>query len=248
MSYRRYLAVGVTVFLLILVINFPAGYVRGTLQEALPGLQLGNLSGSVFSGQSGSASYAGLDLGTVDWRLQPLALLLLRIEYRLAFSHPDNSGHVTVGVKAGGDVYGKSLDMQLLPDRLLNRFSPVTLVTRGSVEMLVDSFELEGEQLRNVSGTVHWRDGAIESPLVLPLGDLGMVLESREATLAAVVNRGGDMGLSGEILLQPGNRYAVDLALKPAGGLASGTRDLLDATLQRHPAGGYILKTNGTLQ
>ena len=77
MSYRRYLAVGVAAFLVILVVNFPAGYVRGTLQEALPGLQLGNLSGSVFSGRSDSASYAGQDLGTVDWRLKPLALLLL---------------------------------------------------------------------------------------------------------------------------------------------------------------------------
>lgn len=248
MSLWRYLAVGVAAFLLILVMNFPASYVRGTLQDALPGLQLDNISGSVFSGQSGSASYAGLDLGTVDWRLQPSALLLLRIEYRLAISHPDNTGHVNVGIRAGGDVYGKALDMQLLPDRLLNRFSPVTLGTRGGVEMRIDSFELQGKELRNVSGTLRWRDGAVESPLVLPLGDLGMVLESRDSTLAAVVNRGGDMGLSGEILLQPGNRYTVDLALKPAGGLASETRDLLDATLQAHPAGGYMLKTNGTLQ
>lgn len=241
----RYLAVGAAAYLLILVAGFPAGYVRGTLQEALPGLQLGDVSGTVFSGHSSRAIYQGIDLGKIDWHFRPLALLLLRLEYHLEFSHPDNSGQVNIGIRPGGDVRGHALEMELVPDRLVNRFSPVSIQSSGSLDLVLDSFEVAGEQLRAVTGTAAWRDAAIESPVVLPLGEIGLTLESRADTLVAAVTRGGELGLSGEILLQPGNRYSVDLVLRPEAGIGSDMRELLAAAMQPHSSGGYQLKTSG---
>jgi general secretion pathway protein N len=241
----RYLAVGVAAYVLVLVTGFPATYVRGTLQEALPGLQLGGVSGTVFSGHSSRAIYQGIDLGEVDWHFRPLALLLLRLEYHLEFSHPDNSGQVNIGIRPGGDVHGHALEVQLVPDGLVNRFSPVTIQSSGSLNLVLDSFEVVGEQLRAVNGTAAWKDAAIESPVVLPLGEIGLSLESRADTLVAAVTRGGELGVSGEILLQPGNRYSVDLVLRPGAGVSSDTRELLAVSMRPDSSGGYRLKTNG---
>lgn len=241
----RYLAVGVAAYLLVLVTGFPATYVRGTLQEALPGLQLGGVTGTVFSGHSSTAIYQGIDLGEVDWHFRPLSLLLLRLEYHLEFSHPDNSGQVNIGIRPGGGVHGHALEVQLVPDSLVNRFSPVTIQSRGSLNLVLDSFEVDGEQLRAVTGTAAWKDAAIESPVVLPLGEIGLSLESRADTLVAAVTRGGELGVSGEILLQPGNRYTVDLLLRPADDISSDTAELLAVAMQPNSSGGYRLKTTG---
>lgn len=242
----RYLAVGVAAYLLILVVTLPAAYFRDSLQDTLPGLELGHVSGSVFSGRSDRVSFMGQELGPVDWAMRPFALLLLRIEYRLMLSHPDNNGQVTMGIGAGSEAYGNDLDIQLLPGRLINRFSPIELRTRGSMDLLLDHFELTDEGLRAVTGTVLWQNAAIESPLALPLGELGLALESRDETLVATVTRGGDLGVSGEILLQPGNRYALDLVLRPGAKANGEVKGLLETALDPHPAGGFQLKTTGS--
>ena len=68
----RYLAIGAAAYFLILIAGFPASYARSTLQSALPGLQLAELSGSVVSGNSSQAVYRGIDLGQVDWQFRPV--------------------------------------------------------------------------------------------------------------------------------------------------------------------------------
>ena len=71
------------------------------------------------------------------------------------------------------------------------------------------------------------------------------VWRARSLPANATVTRGGALGLSGEIFLEPGNRYALDLVLRPTAAVGSDTRELLAAALQSHPTGGYVLKTGG---
>ena len=241
----RYLAIGAAVYVVILIAGFPASYARSTLQSALPGLQLAELDGSVFSGHASRAVYHGIDLGEVDWRFRPLALLLLRLEYHLEFAHPDSHGHVNIGVRPGGDVVGHDLTMRVRPDRLLNQFSPVAIESSGSIDLSLEQFTLQDQQLREVSGTAAWQQAAIDMPMVLTLGEVGLALETRGDTLVAVITRGGVLGLSGEVQLLPGNRYALDLVLRPGAAVGDDTRELLAAVLQTHRDGGYQLKTSG---
>lgn len=242
----RYLAVGAAVYLLVLVINFPAGFVRDRLQAALPGLELGTVSGSVFSGHSSPANFRGFPLGTVTWQLRPLALFLLRIEYGLSFAHPDNNGRLNIGVGPGGNVHGSALEMQLAPAPLVNRFSPMELDASGMLNISLASFEIENGQLQELSGTADWQAAAIESPLLLPLGDIGLNLENNADTIIGTVVDGGELGLSGDIVLAPGGRYDVDLLLRPADSVDAATRNLLASMMQSNSSGDYILKTTGS--
>jgi hypothetical protein len=61
----RYLAIGVTVYLLVLVGHFPAERVRTVLESRVPDLSLHAVTGSVYSGQARQLVYQGLDLGTL---------------------------------------------------------------------------------------------------------------------------------------------------------------------------------------
>ena len=242
----RYLAVGAAVYLLILVVNFPAGFIRDQLQAALPGLELGTVSGSVFSGRAFPANFKGFPLGTVAWKFRPQALLLLRIEYGLTFTHPDNTGRLNIGIGPGGNVHGRALEMQLAPAPLVNRFSPMELETSGMLNVSLASFEIENAQLQTLTGTADWQNAAIESPLVLPLGEIGLSLENNADTVIGTVVKGGELGLSGEITLAPGGRYDVDLVLRPAASVDDATRNLLASMMQPGASGGYVVKTAGS--
>ena len=243
----RYLAIGAAAYVFILIAGFPANHARSALQSALPGLHLAELSGSVFSGHASRAVYRGIDLGKIDWHFRPLALLQLRLEYHLEFLHPDNQGQVNIGLRPGGKVVGHDLKMRTQSDPLLNHFSPVLIQSHGSLDLVLKHFALENEQLREVNGIVRWQDAAISAPLELPLGEIGLVLETRNDTLVAAINRGGALGLSGEILLQPDNRYALDLAMRPGAAVGDDVQELLAATLQQRPDGSYQIKTSGRL-
>jgi hypothetical protein len=242
----RYLAVGAAAYLLILVVNFPASFIRDQLQAALPGLALGAVSGSVFSGHSSAANFEGFPLGTVTWRFRPQALLLLRMEYGLSFAHPDNNGRLNIGVGPGGSVHGSALDMQLAPAPLVNRFSPMELATSGMLNISLASFEIENGQLQELNGTADWQAAAIESPLVLSLGDIGLRLGNNADTIIGTVVEGGELGLSGDIVLAPAGRYDVDLLLRPADSVDAATRNLLASMMQANTSGDYILKTTGS--
>jgi general secretion pathway protein N len=243
----RYLVVGVTAYLLFLVATVPATYIRSTLQSQVPELLLGKLSGTVFSGKVGQVRFQDLELGPVNWHFRPLAVLLLRIEYRLELSHPDSQGHLILGIKPGGEIYGKALEIQLLPDRLINQFSPVQLRSRGMLDLRLDSFEIAGGQLAAVAGTISWQDAAIMSPLELGLGQLELALESRDDYLVGTVTRGGELGASGDISIQAGGGYTLDLVLRPGNYVDSDTLGLLDAVTQAGPGGSYLLKSSGRL-
>jgi len=244
---RGYLAVGAAAYLLILVVNFPAGFIRDQLQAALPGLELGTVSGSVFSGHSSPADFRGFPLGTVTWQLRPQALLLLRLEYGLSFTHPDNSGTLKIGIGPGGDVHGRALEMQLAPAPLVNRFSPMALETRGMLNVSLASFDIEDARLQSLTGTADWQDAAIESPLLLPLGEVALSLENNADTIIGTVVKGGELGLSGDIVFAPGGRYDVDLLLRPADSVDAATRELIASMMQPGASGAYVLKTAGSL-
>ena len=252
----RYLAIGAAAYVLILVAGFPASHARSTLQSALPGLQLAELSGSVFSGHASRAIYRGIDLGKVDWHFRPLALFSLRLEYHLEFTQPDNHGHLNIGLRPGGEVVGHDLELRMQSDRLLKQLPPVlkvnnmtlpigTIESRGTFDLVLERFVLVDQQLRQVTGTAAWQQAAIDAPLELPLGEVRLALETRDDTLVAAVTRGGTLGLSGEILLRPDNRYALDLVLRPGEAVGQDTRALLTVGLQQQPDGAYLLKNSG---
>ena len=246
-QWWRYLAAGVSVYLLLLLVTLPAAHFRSTLQEQVPGLLLSGVSGSVFSGMARQGSYQGFDLGEVKWHFRPFALLLARLEYRLEVAHRDNNGQTVVGIKPGGDLYGKDLNMQLAPDRLINQFSPVSLVSHGSLRLRLDEFTASGEMLTAVTGTIEWDDAAITSPVDLVLGQLELSLQSNENNLVATVTQGGDLGVSGDISFLDGSDYSVDLVLRPGKNVSAETMGLLETVMQAGPAGSFLLETSGSL-
>ncbi len=243
----RYIAIGVAVYIPILLATFPAGRLTGAIERQVPGLSLMAVTGTVFSGHAGSLRFKASELGPVNWRLSPSGLLHGRLEYRLDLQNTDRHGHASVGITLRGAVVGHDIDIQLQPDLLLNGFSPVALSSSGRLTLQLDTFAWRGNLPQDIAGLLDWQAAEIRSPLQLSLGDIQCALESVGNDMVARIIRGGTLGASGDITLGPDGRYTVRVSLSPGADVDADTRSLLEAVAQPQPDGGYLIQETGRL-
>lgn len=243
-SLLRYLAVGIIAYLLFVVVTLPAGYVTPKLQANVPGLVLTNVAGTAFSGHAAQAAWQDIDLGRLEWHFRPTALFRLRLEYAFEFAAAVNRGSGTAGI-GPGLAYANDLDLQLETSALVNRFSPMPLQTSGVFNVQLDELSHDGESVLGVTGTIAWENAAVTSPTSLSLGNLGMDLAKQGDNIVGSITRGGALGLSGDITLEPGSRYAMDLALQPGPDVPVDTIGMIETFAQKRPDGSMGIRQAG---
>lgn len=244
----RYIAIGIAVYIPILLITFPVERLTGALERQVSGLSIRAVTGSVYSGQAVHLGYEGVELGPVNWRFSPTGLLYGRLAYHLELNNPDYHGFGRVAITPRGAITGHDVDLQLQADRLLNAFSPVALSSDGQLSLQLESFTWQDNLMQDIRGLLEWRAALLRSPLPLALGDIQCALESSgNGGLIVRIIRGGALGASGDITLAPDGRYTVNVLLQPGPGVDPNTLSLLEAAAQSRPDGGYLIRTTGRL-
>lgn len=239
----RLAALGVGAYVLILIVTFPATRISASLEDRVADLAMNGVSGSLFSGQARQVVYQGLDLGTIHWQFRPWLLLLGRLEYKVELDSPANSGHLYAGKTLTGRTYLDDVDIEVLPDRLVNHYSLVTFSSSGTMQLLFETLSPGEDYSGEVAGRVIWRDAVILEPVSLVLGQLEMDVSTRDGQLVGQFEDSGDLGVSGEVALSPVNEYRVDLLLRPGAAIDADTRGLLEQYLQAD--GDYRIDLSG---
>lgn len=241
----RLLALGVAAYLLILIPTFPASRVSDMLTERVPDLSIHAVSGSVFSGRAGRVTWQELDLGTVHWYFRPAALLLGRVEYSLELTHPSNQGQVKVGVSLTGRAYLRDVELVVLPDRVINHYSPVAVATSGEMLLAFEEIDLTDMFSNNTTGQLAWRDAVILEPVNMVLGLLEVGVQGRTEALVGEVVEGGELGASGELSLSRDGSYRISLLLQPGPDVSAETLDMLEDAARMQPNGNYLIEQSG---
>jgi len=241
----RLVALGVGAYLLILVATFPAARVSGMLLDQNADLSLNRVSGSVFSGQAAQLVYQGLDLGEVHWRFRPLALLLGRIDYRVELLGPANQGELSIGKTLTGRTHVHDIDIELLPGRLVNHYSPTPVETSGTVRLVFETFNPGTDYSGAVNGHLEWQDAVILEPINLVLGQLALDVVTVDGELVGRITNGGDLGASGELALSAVYAWRVKLLLQPGNDVSPDALDMLEQSAQRQPNGDYRVDMSG---
>ena len=243
----RLLALGVVAYLLILIVTLPASRVTGVLVQRLPDLSVHVVSGSVFSGQAGQVVWQGLELGSVHWHFRPLGLLWGRLEYLLELTHPANHGLMSVGVTLTGRVLVQDVELVVLPDRILNHYSPVAVTTSGELLLSVEEIDLADYFSTKTSALLVWQDAVILEPVNMVLGRLALAVQGTTGALVGEFVEGGELGVSGEVSLSPDSRYWLKLLLQPGDAVNVTTLDMLESVAQMQPTGDYLIEQSGQL-
>lgn len=243
----RYIALGIAVYVPVLLATFPVERLTGAVASQVEGLSFQAVTGSLFSGRVASLVYQGNEIGPVRWRFSPAGLLKARLEYRVEAENPAHTGQGLLGISPAGNLVGEAVDLQILPDPLINSFAPLTVSSTGQLHLVLERFVLRGQQAQDVTGRLEWLAAELLAPVQLPLGDIRCDIASEPDGVVARITEGGVLGASGTITLTHDGAYNVRLLLDPGPEAGADTRGLLAAMLPPDAGGRFPITLTGRL-
>lgn len=219
----RYLILGLMVYIIVLVWNFPAdrayAYWKNSelsQNQASRQISLAGISGSVWSGKANLGIIKGQSLENIEWTLRPWSLLLGKVGLSWYFRLPDSTGNqgygrgiTSLGLDGSTEFSELELNLPLIEAAKLAGMSALRPV--GSVSLNLQDVEWDGENLVSAEGRIVWNGAGISLVRPVSLGDLAMDLETEGDKINGVISdSGGPLSIEGVLSLKPDGSYQVN--------------------------------------
>ncbi len=242
MSWRnlRWWLLGAAAYLVFMAGMLPASYLLPRLLRSHPELQLGGVSGTLWSGDAAQLNVRGVPVGAVHWRFDWLALF--SFSYGM---HLDLTGDAALSGRA--DARGKNLFLHSvdgnLPVSMLEPWLPLPPHSlSGSLRLDLKSVTLKDGKLAGAEGEVDLEDGSLTWPSAMVLGSFAMTLSpAADGGVAAhISDQQSPLKLQADLTLGSDGAYHLSGLLSPKDSSDAATRDLLnnlgpaDSTGQHH--------------
>ncbi|TJY55781.1 type II secretion system protein N [Sinimarinibacterium sp. CAU 1509] len=249
MKMRSFLIIGLTTFVLALLVKTPAATVYGWFGHAISGsqLRLFGIGGSLLSGHADAVVVRGIPaLSRVEWRLQPLSLLLARAQFHLhAAGAPillDGKAAVGLGPERLDDLKASS-DLRSLAAIAGQPFVPM----QGQIALdlahlrLRDNWPVSAEGRATVS-SLSWSLG----PQPIPLGNYQADFSNEGDDLLALISTlSGPLEVNGDARLKGDRSYELHLQLRPKPDAPPMIANLLRSTGAPDAQGYFHLRQSG---
>jgi len=186
------LAVGL--YLVFLVVTIPAplayGFLKNKLAPDLP-LQLGSVSGTLWSGRAMPALIGGQRMDSLSWSIQPFALLIGRVQAQLEFRYGDSYGKAVVARGFTGKIYAKDIEarIDLKRMRLLSKLLPLGM--EGALLLNMKTFSVDRRSIIDADGVLAWDGAIITVPTRTEFGNLRVTLSTDNENVKATLADGG---------------------------------------------------------
>ncbi len=218
------LVFGLLVYLVALVITFPADRAYAHWQaseQASPAFRLSNISGSVWSGKAGVAMVQSQPLEHVEWNLRPWTLLFGQVGLSWRFQLPAGNekkvqgyGQGTTALGLDGSVAFSNLEARLPAAMIADIAKAGALRPIGSVSLNLHDVVWDGQSLVTVTGRVVWHGAGISLLKPIALGDQSLTFETADGIVKGVLSDGGGpLSLDGLLTLTPKGQYAFNGSL-----------------------------------
>jgi hypothetical protein len=268
-KYLPLVVFGLLVYLVALVLTFPAerAYAHWQASEqANKAFALSGISGSVWSGKAAMALVQGQPLEKVEWTLRPWSVLFGEVGLDWRFQLPESNGegghkvNAPSGGREGALEYAQAdtalgLDGSVAFDTLEARL-PASMIARiakvsalrpvGTVNLNLHDVQWDGKTLNSAEGRVVWSGAGISLLKPIALGDQAITLETVDDVVMGVLSDGGGpLSLDGLLTVTAEGKYDF------SGSLAARNAPDLERALRsmgRAGADGRIkLKRSGSL-
>jgi general secretion pathway protein N len=243
-------AQGLALTLLLFVCLLTAAPAR-LLLYVLPenGVVMQGFGGTLWRGQANrvlvETGSGYIQLGRVQWSLNPLSLLTLSPSGRLDSEWGKQKLSTDLQITGSQSAEFEHLD-GLFSIQLLRAFLPLSV--GGDIAVKLEHLTLEKGTPTQVTGSVVWKDALWESARgIVPLGSYALELEQAPgANLnGEVITITGAVAASGKVALA-GENYSIDISIEADPDLNEQLREALSLIAQA-VAGGYRIQFDGKL-
>ncbi len=181
-------------FLVFLVMTIPAALAYGVLKQKLAPeipLLLGDISGSLWSGRAAPALIGGQRVDSLVWSIQPLALLIGRVQAQVEFRYGDSYGKAVVARGFTGKIYIKDIEarIDLQRMRLLSKLLPLGM--EGALLLNMKALSVDRRSIIEADGVLAWDGAVITVPARTEFGNLRVIVTTDNDNVKATLADGG---------------------------------------------------------
>lgn len=252
MKIRYLILLGIIAFLGFAIANIPAQTAYGYLVQhyqnnAQPQpVYLSGVQGTIWSGQAKTAVTPQLQLRDVEWVFRPSSLFSLALGFHI--TGQSNSGTIKTDVDFNNGQATFSELRTLLPLDDIN--APELLFVKGmlngELNLNLDKLALTQQRPSHITGRTALVNLRTAEGDELGNAQIDWVTNDDQSILGQVSDDNGAIKLSGQILLQPDNRYNININLRPTPQTPNTIANMLNF-LPRQADGSYAWQLNGIL-
>lgn len=214
---------GLAVYLIFLLATVPAARVYPLLQTRLAPLTLYGLEGTLWQGYARSADIGAYRVGPFSWEVHTAKLLLGRVEAQVSF-RGNGEGEAVITRMLGGELRVRAVNANVPVAETAAWLPPLVVGGGGQLMIQQADMTLQGGRIGAAHGSLIWREGVTPAPLLAPLGDLALKLDTRNKVIhGTLLDKGGPVQAQGVLTLKADGNYqfsgalsARDAALAPA--------------------------------
>lgn len=248
------IALGIAALLSFVVATLPAGVASGTLGKF--GVRAASFSGSVWNGRADGVSWREARVGSLQWRLAPLALLRGSVAGHATLSREDGRLETDFDASLGGDLRlaDTSFDLPVAALGALPLGMPKGWQGRASGRF--EEIVVAGGWPTTIRGTLDMDDLVAPPPRNAPVGAFRIVMPHPHPTgeaslpehLSAQVNdKQGPFAVEGQLSIAKDRSFLFDGKVAPRGDVPEAMRQSLEILGPPDAAGRRPFSVSGTL-
>lgn len=232
-------------YLVALLALFPASLAWRLAEPRLDlpfALDLGTVSGRVWSGRAGPVRVNRHDLGSIAWRWQPGTLLAGRLG--LALEWRSDADAVDGRLRLGPEQAEAVAVRGAIGAGRIQAWLNLPVLLDGPVDLDIARIRWHADAgFETADGVLLWTDAAGGLPRAMPLGQYRAGLEAVDGALGTRIESapGSALEADGTASWHPTGTYRVDLRLRAGSGADRNLASALDAIAPRQPDGSHRL-------
>ncbi len=215
------IAIALLVFIIFLVMQFPARHAYALLVDPGSGIQLYEPEGTLWHGQAKALDVNNQRFQNFEWQLNLWSVVLARLNINWSFDNGEAYGSGTVGLGLGRSIKLSSVKANL-PGAMVQPYLSQVPAKLGGVfsvdidELYYDAATAETTAtLRSVEGQLIWHNAAITVLNELALGEFQLNMTTDESGIVGLLKEAenSDLLAEGRLSLASDNNYKVDVTL-----------------------------------
>jgi len=257
MRVVRLVLLGLFVYLIAMVVFFPAAPVVEYIKPQLKPLALSGVSGKLYKGEVASVvsedDLLPLSLTDVRWSLAP-AKLLTGTGANISFNTLGGSGKGQVLRTWGGDLAVENFTIDA-EAKELEAFLPVPIASfKGRINADFDELKLVNQQLSRALGSLRWTNADINTVALGPELDINLgtlvidvTPEDQGAHKATINATGGNITADGVVTIAANGDFNLNVLLTPSAETPRALINHLQRTTRPESGGRFRWTESGNL-
>jgi len=245
MRVVRLVLLGLVVYLIAMVLWFPAAPVIEKIKPQLQPLALSGVSGGLFNGEVASVvstdDLLPLELTDVKWRFAPTRLLK-GTGAAVEFTGFGGGGTADVIRTWGNDIEVDNVEIDAVASEF-ESFLPVPIASfKGNIRADVGELRLVNNQLKRMLGKIRWNASEIDTSV------FGDVQPQDDGSHQATVNAsGGDITADGTVTVAGNGDFNLNILLTPSSNTPQSLIEHLKRTTRPESGGRYRWQERGNV-